>query len=141
MTPDWWKSASTAVSLAARAAVWLPAARDPAAVRPAFRATIGFCRRDAPGDAGEPARVSERFEVQEDDAGLRVFFPVLEEIVARHVRLVADADERGEAHLALGGQAQNRDAERAALRRERHVPPGRKDRRERRVQSYVRHSC
>ena len=44
MTPDWWNSASTAVSLAASAAVWLPAAREPARVRPAFTATIGLVR-------------------------------------------------------------------------------------------------
>ena len=44
MTPAWWKSASTATSLAASAAVWLPAARDPPRVRPAFTATIGLVR-------------------------------------------------------------------------------------------------
>ena len=44
ITPDWWKSASTATSFAASAAVWLQAARDPPRVRPAFTATIGFVR-------------------------------------------------------------------------------------------------
>ena len=44
ITPDWWNSASTATSLAASAAVWLPAARDPPRVRPAFTATIGLVR-------------------------------------------------------------------------------------------------
>ena len=96
--------------------MWLPAAREPARVRPAFSATIGFCPGDAPGDSGESTRVAERFEVQKDDAGLRVFFPVLEQIVARHVRLVTHADERGKAHLTLGSEPQNRDAERTALR-------------------------
>jgi len=44
ITPAWRNSASTATSLAARAAVWEPAARVPAAVRPAFTARIGFLR-------------------------------------------------------------------------------------------------
>ena len=39
--------------------------------------------------------------------------------------------------MALGSQAQNRDAQGTTLRRERHVSSGRKDRRKRRVQSYV----
>ena len=44
MTPDCRNSASTATSLAASAAVWLPAARDPACDRPALSATIGLSR-------------------------------------------------------------------------------------------------
>ena len=57
--------------------------------------------------------------------GRRVVFPVLEQIVARDVGLVADADEGREADAAVGGQRENRQAERAALRRAaRRVPAG-----------------
>jgi hypothetical protein len=42
----------------------------------------------------EALRVPERLEVEEHDRGARVFVPVGEEVVARDIRLVADADER-----------------------------------------------
>ena len=44
MTPAWWKSASTAASEPARAAVWELAARAPAPVVPLLTARIGFVR-------------------------------------------------------------------------------------------------
>jgi len=44
MTPAWWKSASTASSEPASAAVCEPAAFAPARVRPPFMARIGFVR-------------------------------------------------------------------------------------------------
>ena len=43
-TPAWWKSASTAASDPASAAVWELAAFAPAAVAPAFSARMGFRR-------------------------------------------------------------------------------------------------
>ena len=43
-TPAWWKSASTACSEPASAAVWEPAARAPALDVPLFIARIGFLR-------------------------------------------------------------------------------------------------
>ena len=45
----------------------------------------------APGDAGELARVAEALQVQKDDLCPRIFFPILDEIVARNVGFVADA--------------------------------------------------
>ena len=51
-------------------------------------------RRDATGEPGELARVPERLQVEQDDVGVRVLLPVLDEVVAGDVRLVADADER-----------------------------------------------
>ena len=42
-----------------------------------------------------------------------------QQIVARHVGLVADADERRQPELTLGRELENREAERAALRRQR----------------------
>jgi len=44
ITPDWWQSASTALSAPASEPVWLDAARAPALVRPLFTAAIGFVR-------------------------------------------------------------------------------------------------
>src|SRR5581483_12428579 len=48
----------------------------------------------------------------------RVVLPVLEQVVRRDVRLVADRDERREAEPALLRLLEQGDAERAALRRE-----------------------
>ena len=90
---------------------------------------------DAPRDAREPARIAERFEIEQDDRVSRVAFPVLQQIVARHVGLVADADECRQSELPFGGELENRDAERAALRRAATTRPlGGQDRRERRVE-------
>ncbi len=44
ITPAWWKSASTASSEPASAAVWEPAALAPERVRPPFMARIGLRR-------------------------------------------------------------------------------------------------
>ena len=44
VTPAWWKSAETAASEPARAAVWDEAAREPAPVTPLFIARIGLVR-------------------------------------------------------------------------------------------------
>ena len=52
---------------------------------------------DASGDPREPPRVAERFEIEQDDARAGILLPVFQEVVARHVGLVADADERRQA--------------------------------------------
>ena len=74
--------------------------------------------RDAPREPGKAARVPERFEIQQDHARGRVALPVLEQVVARHIGLVADADEGRQAHAPLPGELENRQSQRAALRRE-----------------------
>ena len=61
---------------------------------------------------------------------------VLDEVVAGHVRLVADRDERGQADVQLARVVQDRQAERAALRRHRHAAGGRRDGRKRGAQSH-----
>ncbi len=63
---------------------------------------------------------------------------VLDEVVARHVRLVPDRDERREPNVQLPCVVENRETERAALRRHRHAARGRGGRRERGVQSHGR---
>ena len=89
---------------------------------------------DPPRDAREAPRIAERFQVQHDDRRVRVGFPVLEQIVARDVGLVADADERRQSDRSLRGELEHRHAERAALRHQRDASGRRVDRRERGVQ-------
>ena len=89
-----------------------------AAVRPPFIARIGFFARDAPREPRELARVPERLEVEQDQVGLRVVLPVLEQVVRRDVRLVADRDERREPEPAGGAALEDGEPERTALRRE-----------------------
>ena len=78
---------------------------------------------DAAGDLREPARITEALEVQQDDVGSRIVGPVLDQVVARHVGLVADRHERGDPEIELPHVVENREAERAALRRERRRVP------------------
>jgi hypothetical protein len=83
----------TAASLDASAAVCDCAARCPACCgRSSRRGSASAC--DPPGDAGEPARVPERLQVEHDHVRLRVALPVLQQVVAGDIRLVPDADER-----------------------------------------------
>ena len=86
------------------------------------------------GDTRKAARIAERLEVKQDDSGVVVLLPVLEQVVAGDIRLVAHADERGKSQPALAGKLENRDAERAALRRHGHLPRRREDGRERGVE-------
>jgi hypothetical protein len=60
-------------------------------------------------------RVPERLEVEQDNRGPGIALPVLEQVVARHVGLVADADERRQAELPLAGELQDRQTERPLL--------------------------
>ena len=141
MTPAWRNSASTATSGAASAAVCDDAARLPAAVRPLFTATIGFVRATLRASRTNLPRVPERLEVEEDHLGLRVVGPVLQEIVAADVGLVADRDELGDADAEVAGPAHQLDAEPARLRQERDVARDRLRRRERRVHAHRRARC
>ena len=75
--------------------------------------------RDPAGDAGELARVPERLQVEEDQIGRVVLLPVLEQVVRRDVGLVPDREEARQAEPARVGLLEQRETERAALRRER----------------------
>jgi len=68
-----------------------------------------------PGDPAEATRPGERLEVEEEDPGLRVLLPVLEEVVPGHVGLVPHADEGREAEAEAAGEGDDRDPEGAAL--------------------------
>src|SRR5262249_6907072 len=74
--------------------------------------------RDAPGDPPELAWVAERLEIEEHDVGFVVVLPPLEQVVGRHVCLVADRDEGREAEPPGGGLLEQRQPEGPALRRE-----------------------
>ena len=118
ITPDCRKSASTATSLAAKAAVWLPAARDPARVRPALSATIGFVRPIRRASRAKRRGLPNDSRYSRMTAVCGIALPVLQEIVAGDVGLVADADERGQADLPFARELEDGQAERTALRRQ-----------------------
>ena len=112
-------------SLAASAAVWLPAARDPPRVRPAFTATIGLRPADAPRDAREAARIAERFEIQQDDAVAGSPSQYWSRSLPDTSALLPTLTNVDRPTLPFGGELENREAQRAALRREaRRVPRG-----------------
>ena len=67
MTPAWWKSASTAASEPASAAVCEPAARAPAPIGRLHRKDRLLAREPA-REARELARVAEGLEVQQDES-------------------------------------------------------------------------
>ena len=109
------------------------AARCARCERPALQREDRLAARDPAGDPCELARVAERLEVEQDDLGRRVVLPPLEQVVRRDVRLVADRDERGETEAARRRRLEQREPERAALRREADVAGRNRVRRERRV--------
>ena len=82
----------------------------------------------------ELARVPEALQIQQDDVGIRIVGPELNEIVARHVGLVADRREGGETDVQARCVIEDRKAERAALRRQRDAAVRRIHRGERRIQ-------
>ena len=80
--------------------------------------------RHPAGDAGELARVAERLGVDRDHLRRLVVLPELQQVVARHVGLVAERHEPRDRQLELCGEPQQGDAERARLHRDRHVARG-----------------
>src|SRR5262249_59182341 len=82
---------------------------------PRFECHDGLAAADAPGDAGKAARVAEGFEVEQNHVGVRVFFPVLEEVVARDIRLVTDTYKCREAQVEAASGGQDRQTQSAAL--------------------------
>ena len=136
ITPAWWKSASTAVVRAGerggvRAGRPLPRARAAALHR-----EDRLLARDAPREAAELPRIAERLEVEQDrgrssGSSSQYSSRSFEETSA----LLPIETNAGEAEPARGGRLEEREAERAALRREADVPGGERVRREGRVQA------
>ena len=117
-------SASTTWSDSASAPVCDEAAREPARERPVLTATIGLLPRDAARDLREADRVSEALEVEQDHVGARILVPVLDQVVARDVGLVADGDEGRDAEVELERRTRgSRGRARRSARRGRRGPP------------------
>ena len=135
MTPAWWKSASTAASEPASAAVCELAARWPLAVVPLLSARIGLVR------ATRRARRPKRRGLPNDSTYMSttsvvvVVLPPLEQVVGGDVGLVADRHERRQTEAARLGRLQERQPERAALRGEADVAGRRRAGGEGRVQA------
>src|SRR5688572_24866749 len=89
---------------------------------------------DAPGNFAELLWIPEALEIEQDDARVRVVVPVLEQIVAGDVGLVAYRNEAGDADAEPPGVVQDGQPEGATLGGHRHVADRRVDRRERRIQ-------
>ena len=87
--------------------------------RPAFTATMGLCRADAPGDPGEPAGIGHRLQVGQDEAGAGVLIPVQQQVVGRQVGGVADRHEAADAERRAGEQGERGQPEPAGLGHER----------------------
>lgn len=94
---------------------------------------MGFVRAKFHREPDELPRISERLEVQQDDVGLCVVGPVLQEIVTTDIGLVAGRDELRDADAEIAGPAHHLDAQPARLRQEGDVPRDRSRRRERGV--------
>ena len=109
----------------------------PGRAAPALHDDHRLLPTDVPHELGEPARVPERLDVEQDDLGSLVLRPVAEQVVRRDVGLVADRDERRHAEPELVRHVDHRDPERARLGHERDPPLGRVRLRERAVQPHV----
>ncbi len=92
-----------------------------------------LAQRDAAGDAGELAGVTDRLEVEQHDLGGVVLLPVLQQVVARHVGAVAGADERREPEATVLDLLEDRRAEGTGLAEEARPAARRHHRRQRRV--------
>ena len=115
ITPASSKRASVGASPAARAAVCDAAPRRPAPLRPDLQGHHRHLAGDHPRQAAEAARVAEALQVQQHRLGLRVGGPPGEQVVARDIGPVAEADRRGQRQAALGAPGHRRDPDPAAL--------------------------
>ena len=94
--------------------------------------------RDAASDPGETDRIAEALQVQEDHVRARILGPVLDQVVARDVGLVADGGEGGDAEVERTREVEQREPEGSALRGERHAARRWEGRGEGRVEADLR---
>ena len=99
-TPAWRKSASTARSEVASAAVCELAALRAGVGAAGLQREDRLAPRDAVREPRKRARVAERLDVEQHEVGAVVLVPPLEQIVRRDIRLVPDRDEAREAEAA-----------------------------------------
>ena len=123
---------------AARPAVWLPAARDPACVRPAFTTTIGLLRPTRRASRAKRRGLPNDSRYSRITRGAGIALPVLEQVVAGHVGLVAEADERRHARRCAAGELAESPAPARRSATSSATPPARRhDRRERGVEPHA----
>jgi hypothetical protein len=91
--------------------------------------------RHPPSDAAELAGVAERLQVQQDDVGSGVVLPVLQQVVAADVGLVADRDEARHPQPDARRPFEHGDAQGARLRLHGDATRSRRVRREGGVQT------
>ena len=115
------------------------AALAPAAVRPAFIATIGFVRATRRATRANLRGLPKDSRYKQHDVGVRILFPVLEQVVRRDIRLVADGHEGGEPEALFGCPLQQGEPECATLRREADLAGWKRARTERGIESNVGH--
>ena len=137
-TPAWRKTASTAVSEPARAAVCDPAALLPALERPLFIARIGFSRASRRASRANLRGLPNDSRYIKTRSVLGVVLPPLEQIVGRDVRLVSDRDEGRDADASRLCPFEQRQPECPGLRGEADAPGGECPRGERRVHRHGR---
>ena len=132
-TPAWRSSASTAASSPSAPAVCDSASpgRRP---RLPLTARIGFSRETRREICEKRRGLPKDSTYSAMTRAARVVGPVLEEVVRRDVRAVAERDEGGDPEPPRGGVAEQREPERAGLRRQREAAPPRVDLAEQRVQ-------
>src|SRR5262249_58797710 len=100
----------------------------------AFQRQDRRAARDPAGDPRERAWIAEGLEIEDDEPGLFVVLPTLEQVVRRDVCLVADRDERGDAEAARFRALEQRQPKRTALGGEADLADREASRRERRVE-------
>ena len=111
-----------------------PRGPDAGARRAALQREDRLAARQPARDARERAWVAEGLEVEDDELGLVVVLPPLEQIVGRDVRLVADGHEGGDPQARRLRPLEQREPERAALRGEADLARREAPRREGRVE-------
>ena len=60
---------------------------------PGFYGNDRFVPADSAGDASEPSGIAEGFQIEQNNVGAAVYLPILQQVVARDIGFVADADE------------------------------------------------
>ena len=87
-----------------------------------FISDDGLGPGESPGRGHEPARIADRFDVEENGLGLFVLAQVVDQIGETDIDGVPDGDEMGEPQLLLDGPVQDGRAEGSRLGDESDLP-------------------
>src|SRR5205823_1548838 len=91
---------------------------------PSFHSNNRFRAADAPRNSGETAGISKRLQVEQDDVGIIVHFPVLKKIIARDISLITNTHKSRDSKLTICRKREYCQTQRATLRR--HCDPARR---------------